>query len=233
MRYRGTSYSARDATLGAFRPGTAVIEMLPANQDVPLDPSLVEKLRGRVGGPVTVADGRIYLGENPSQPRIGDLRVSHRIAPNGAASIVGRQAGSDFARYQTKAGDQLLMVRDGTHSATDMFAQAQRENRIMTWLLRLGGIIAMFFGFMLILGPLVVVADVVPFIGNVLQAGAGIVSAILTAIIAPVVIAIAWLWYRPLISIAVLVVGLGLAYGFKRLAARKAAARQQRQPAPA
>ncbi len=147
-------------------------------------------------------------------------------------SIVGRQAGTDFARYQTKAGDQLLMVRYGTHSAADMFAQAQRENRVITWLLRLGGIIAMFFGFTLILSPLVVVADVVPFIGNVLQAGAGIVSAILTAIIAPVVIAIAWLWYRPIISVAVLAVGLALAYGFKRLAARKAAARQQ-QPAAA
>src|SRR5688572_23042713 len=78
MRYRGASYTARDATLGAFRPGANVIEMLPANQDVPLDSSLVEKLRGRVGGPVTAADGRIYLGENPSSPRIGDLRVTHR-----------------------------------------------------------------------------------------------------------------------------------------------------------
>jgi hypothetical protein len=118
------------------------------------------------------------------------------------------------------------------HSAADMFAQAQSENRILTWILRLVGVIAMFAGFMLILSPLVVVADVVPFIGNVLQAGAGIVSLLLTAIIAPVVIAIAWFWYRPLVSVIVLAVGLALAYGFKRLAARKAAARQQ-QPAPA
>jgi hypothetical protein len=111
MRYRGTSYTARDATLGAFRPGTSVIDMLPANQDVPVDPSLVDKLRGRVGGPVTVADGRIYLGENPSDPRIGDLRIRHRIAPDGPASIIGRQAGTDFARYQTQAGDALMLVR--------------------------------------------------------------------------------------------------------------------------
>ena len=49
---------------------------------------------------------------------------------------------------------------------------------------------------MMILNPLVVVADVVPFIGNVLSAGAGVVSLALTAVVAPVVIAIAWLWYR-------------------------------------
>ena len=119
-------------------------------------------------GPVHVADGRIYLGDNPSTPRIGDLRVSFKLTPGGPASIIARQAGTGFAEYQTKAGDRLLMVRPGTQSAAEMFSAAQRENRILTWLLRLGGVLAMFFGFFLILNPLVVVADVVPFLGGIL-----------------------------------------------------------------
>ena len=106
MRYRGASYSSRDATLGAFRPGANVIDRLPANQNVSLDPSLAEKLAGRIKGPVHVADGRIYVGESPSQPRIGDLRISFQLAPAGPASIIGRQAGTGFAEYQTKAGDR-------------------------------------------------------------------------------------------------------------------------------
>ena len=56
-----------------------------------------------------------------------------------------------------------------------------------------------------------------------LKAGASLVSLILTAIRAPQVIAIAWLWYRPLVSIIVLAVGLAAAYGFKSWAASKAA----------
>ena len=32
MRYRGASYSSRDATLGAFRPGANVIDRLPASE---------------------------------------------------------------------------------------------------------------------------------------------------------------------------------------------------------
>lgn len=233
MRYRRAAYSSRDATLGAFRPGVNVIDKLPAGEAVALDPSLAGKLAGRVKGPVHVADGRIYLGDNPSQPRIGDLRISFKIAPGGATSIVGRQAGTGFAEYQTKAGDALLMVRPGTMSAADMFAAAQRENRILTWLLRLAGVFAMFLGFMLVLNPLVVVADVVPFIGNILSAGAGIVSLVLTAIVAPAVIAVAWFWYRPLVSAAVLAIGLVLAYGFKRWASQRAAAKRAAQPAPA
>ena len=38
------------------------------------------------------------------------------------------------------------------------------------------------------------------------------------------VIAIAWLWYRPLVSIIVIAVGLAAAFGLRTLAARKAAA---------
>lgn len=233
MRYRGTSYSSRDATLGAFRPGTNVIDRLPASETVALDPSLASRLAGRVQGPVQVADGRIYLGEDPSQPRIGDLRISYQQAPAGPASIIGRQAGNGFAEYQTKAGDALLMVRPGTHSAADMFAAAQRENRILTWMLRLAGVFAMFLGFTLILRPLVVVADVVPFIGSILSAGSGIVSLVLTAIVAPLVIAVAWFWYRPLVSAVVLAIGLALAYGFKRIASQRVAARKATQPATA
>ena len=168
-----------------------------------------------------------------SQPRIGDLRISFKIAPAGPTSIVGRQTGTGFAEYQTKAGDPLLMVRPGTMSAADMFAAAQRENRILTWILRFAGVFAMFIGFMLILNPLVVVADVVPFIGNILSAGAAIVSLVLTAIVAPVVIAVAWFWYRPLVSAVVLAVGLVLAYGFKRWASQRAAAKRAAQPVPA
>jgi hypothetical protein len=233
MQYRGASYPSRDATLGAFRPGTNVIDRLPASENVSLDPSLAAKLAGRVKGPVHVADWRIYVGESPSQPRIGDLRISFQLAPAGPTSIIGRQAGTGFGEYQTQAGDPLLMVRPGTLSAADMFAAAQRENRILTWILRFAGVLAMFIGFMMVLAPLVVVADVVPFIGNILSAGSAIVSLVLTAIVAPVVIAVAWFWYRPLVSAAVLAVGLVLAYGFKRWASQRAAARKAAQLAAA
>ena len=55
----------------------------------------------------------------------------------------------------------------------------------------------------------------------------------LTAIVAPVVIAVAWFCYRPLVSAVVLAIGLALAYGFKRWASQRAAAKKAAQPAPA
>jgi hypothetical protein len=52
-----------------------------------------------------------------------------------------------------------------------------------------------------------------------------LVALVCTFVLAPALIAVAWLWYRPLVSIAVLAVGLGVAYGFHTLAARRTPAR--------
>mgnify|MGYP003338654904 CR=1 FL=1 len=177
-------------------------------------------------------DGKLYLGANPNEPKAGDLRITFRTVPNGPVSIIGRQSGADFAEYQTQAGDKLLMARSGLMSAPDMFKAAEQENRILTWIIRLVGVVIMFIGLVLILKPLVVVADVVPFIGGILGAGAALVAAVVTAVMAPLVIAIAWLWYRPLVSIVAIAIGLAIAFGFRTLAARRSASRSG-QPAGA
>ena len=113
-----------------------------------------------------------------------------------------------------------------------MFKQAEDENRLVTWIIRLIGVVAMAFGWYLTLQWIGVVGDIVPFLGGLLQAGAGIVAALVTAVLAPLVIAIAWMWYRPMVSLAVLAGGAAVAYGLRRIAKRRAAARPAAADAP-
>jgi hypothetical protein len=221
MRYQRLAATAGDATLGAFRPGAAVLSQLSASQELRVDAAAAAALSGKVSGPVQASDGKLYLGANPSDPKAGDLRITFRTMPNGPVSLIGRQTGADFTEYQTQAGDKLLMARSGLMSAPEMFKAAEQENRILTWVVRLVGVIIMFLGLVLILKPLVAVADVVPFIGSILGAGAALVAAVLTAVVAPLVIAFAWLWYRPLVSAIAVAIGLAVAYAFRRLAMRK------------
>ncbi len=226
MRYHGQVVIARDARLGAFHPGEQVLRLLPASERLPLAPGITAALGSRLTGPAAIVDGNLYVGADPSNPHIGDLRISYTIAPNGVASIIGRQTGSGLTEYQTKAGDQLLIAEPGTHSAAEMFKTAEDENRVLTWVLRLVAAAVMFFGFVLILSPLVVVADVVPFVGSILGAGAALVALVLTIALGSVIIALAWLWYRPLLGIGALAIGLAIAFGLHRFAARKAAKRK-------
>jgi hypothetical protein len=53
---------------------------------------------------------------------------------------------------------------------------------------------------------------------------------VLTIALGSAIIAIAWLWYPPLLAIGALVIGFAIAFGLRKLAIRKAASRK---PAPA
>jgi hypothetical protein len=226
MRYGTFETEARDATLGAWRPGPAALHRLPAREELRVDAAAAEAAKARLGSaPVHADAGRLYLGADPGSPRIGDLRIRYHVAPQGPASFIGRQVGADLGEYQTKAGDRLLMASPGLVPAATMFKQAEDENRIITWLLRAVFAIFLWCGWYLIIRPIAVVGDLVPIIGSILDAGAGIAAFLLTVVIAPLMIAIAWLWYRPAVSITLVVGGAAVALGVRYLARGRAAAR--------
>ena len=71
----------------------------------------------------------------------------------------------------------------------------------------------MFCGFKLISAPLAVVADVLPIAGSIVGIGTGIVSFLLSAPLSLITIAVAWVFYRPLIGIPLLILaGLGITF---------------------
>jgi hypothetical protein len=63
----------------------------------------------------------------------------------------------------------------------------------------------MFFGLLALFQPFRVLADVLPMAGTIVGAGTAIVSFLLAAVGSLTVIALAWLWYRPVLGIALLV----------------------------
>ena len=75
----------------------------------------------------------------------------------------------------------------------------------------------MLIGFALLFSPLIALGDVIPFVGSLLGAGAVVVAIFLTAIAAPLVIASAWLWYRPLVALGVMGLGIGIAMAIGRM----------------
>jgi len=225
MRWTSRQSIAPQVKLGAFSVPNTLLDSFGSGQALPAPDSEAQTLQDKINKPVQIADGAIFVGKDPGEPVVGDYKISFMEVPLQEASIVARQAGAGFERYQTKAGRAIALITPGLVPAADMFKEAQDDNRIMTWLVRLGGCVLMFFGFILILRPLSVVADVIPILGDIVGAGAGLVAFVCTVAIAPVIIAIAWFAYRPIVGIAVLVVGAAIAFGFHTLSRQKAAAK--------
>lgn len=211
-RYQTRAFNAERAMLGGFRISDAQVNQIPATTSLAV--------------PGGNADGGRYIGQDPQNPRVGDLRITWLVARPDALSVIGAQVGDGFGPYATRAGDRLFMIEPGRVPAAAMFQQAEADNVTLTWILRLVGTVVMFLGFLIIFNPLKVLADVIPFIGSIVGFGTGLLAAVLTLILAPATIAIAWLFYRPLVGIAILAVGIALAYGLTRLRRNRPAAVQ-------
>ncbi len=175
--------------------------------------------------PYRLDHGSIYLWKaKPAAPAVGDLRVSFSKVVPADVSIIAAQVGSSFGPYQTRAGDALEILRPGVLGAAAMFKAEERENAILTWIVRLVGFLLMTAGIALVLRPLAVVADVLPFLGDILRLGLGLVAVAVALPLTLVTIAVAWLAHRPVVGVALLVTGV-LAFALvKVMAQRKRAA---------
>ena len=72
----------------------------------------------------------------------------------------------------------------------------------------------MWVGLALMLNPLKVLADVVGIIGDMVGAGIGLVTGVVAIALSFTTIAIAWLAYRPLVGVGLLVIAAAAVAGF-------------------
>ncbi len=143
--------------------------------------------------------------------QIGDLRITYQIVAPTEVSIVSRQIDQSFEPYRAEAGGTITMLNLGVVGTENMFQQAHQSNVMWTWIFRLGGFILMLIGIAMILRPLSVLADVIPFLGSIVGAGTGILSFLIAAPFAFLTAAIAWQRYRPVIGISLLILATVIA----------------------
>ena len=172
-----------------------------------------------------LSNGGIFLGADTAQPQIGDVWINFSVVEQGPVSLIAAQNGDTFAEYQTKAGGTIAMIVAGNVPAQQMFEDAIAQNTLITWLVRLGGFILIWIGFGLLFAPLSVLADIVPIFGSLVGAATGLISFLLALAVSLTVIAIAWLFFRPLLGIPLLVLAIVAAvFAFRTFGKRTQAA---------
>jgi hypothetical protein len=228
MTWRLRQALAPGIKLGAFSIPDTLMRGFGKEESLEVGDEQVAAAQKRTQKPVQAIDGALFVGKDPAQPSVGDFKITFAEVKAQTASVVARQAGPTFEPYTTRAGGKVELIAAGNVPAADMFKEAQDDSRIWAWLIRLGGCVLMFIGFVMIMNPLAVLADVLPILGDIVGAGTAVVAFLCTVVIAPVVIAIAWFTYRPVVALITLAVGgalvAGVVYLSRQRKARKAAA---------
>lgn len=208
MPYQSSTFEAEEVRLGEFTLSRSLVGKISKATVLPVDGmAYIDDI------PDAAFHGTsIYIGDDPSAPQIGDFKITYRVTKPTDVSIVSRQIDQTFEPYRTRAGGTINMLRPGIVGVDNMFEQARQSNAMWTWILRAGGFILMLIGVGMVLRPLSVAADVVPFLGNIMGIGIGILSLLIAAPFTFLTVALAWLFHRPLIGIVFLVLA-GVATG--------------------
>ena len=143
-------------------------------------------------------------------PVPGDVRVTFKVVLPHDVTVVERQDGNTLSPWPASDGETLSFVRDGRVPAAKIFADAQSMNSKITWLLRLVGLLVMYFGLKRVLGPIDSLVDVIPILNGIVAMGTSLAAGLVAGACALLTIGVAWVFYRPWLGIPLIAVGVGL-----------------------
>ncbi|NCN11373.1 MAG: hypothetical protein GW938_16165 [Leptospira sp.] len=211
MPYKSENWQASNVKVGDYKISKSMINQISTDESIDYKSAGIS-IPSSISSRSQISNSEIYIGKDPSNPQIGDLRISHKVANPKDVSILGQLKNGVVGAFTTSRDTTIERLDEGTLSKEDMFAAAQKENTIMTWAVRAGGFFMMYTGLSLILKPISTLGAVVPFLGNLLGMGLGLIAGLVSFVLTLITIALAWIFFRPILGIALLAVAGGVGF---------------------
>ena len=155
---------------------------------------------------VHMSGNQLYFGTVPSSPAIGDVKVTFEKIMPAKVTLIAKVNGNTFEPYKAKNGYTFQTLVMGKKDAAEIYEDEHQTNTIMLWAFRIIGILMVVGGLKGIFGFLETLLKVVPFIANILGWGVGVICTVVGVVWSLIVIAIAWLFYRPVLAIVLLTI---------------------------
>ena len=151
------------------------------------------------------ASNVLYYGKVPGSPEVGDVRVTFEKVVPAKVTVMAVVDGDSFKPFKAKNGKRFQTLVMGKKSGDEIIEVEKEANNMWTWALRIIGIMMVIGGLKGIFGFVETILKVVPFIAGIFGWGIGLVCTVVGVVWSLIVIAIAWLFYRPLLGISLLV----------------------------
>jgi hypothetical protein len=207
--YASREWIAGDAKIGAFRVPERLISRMKGTEPMAVAPGA---FRTDVTPTPLPHQGGLFLGKDVANPEVGDMRITFKVLKPGPFSIISKQSQDLLALYRAASGAEVELVTAGTSDAATMFDTAVQQNTARTWGIRFGGFVIMAVGMMLLFRPIAAIGSWIPFLGRLVGAGVAMFGIMLAAVASLVVMALAWLAYRPVLSLSLLAVAGALIF---------------------
>jgi hypothetical protein len=223
MPFGSKRFAASDAKLGGWKLDPSTLYRI----------SLSQALTPAAPAGWSLSGDNYYRGDAAS-PKVGDMRVRYVGLPSGTTiSVMAMQSGASFAVFTTKNGYQLELAEVGDHPSAEMIETKRKSEAVLTWILRGVGTLVMYVGFAVFLAPLSTLASVIPIFGRIVGGAAALVALVIAVPLSILVMAFAWLAYRPLIGGALILLAAAVGSALWRWRKSRAPALPPAAPAKA
>ena len=160
------------------------------------------------------ANNVLYFGRVPGAPEVGDVRVTFEKVVPAKVTVMAVVDGDTFKPFKAKNGKRFQTLVMGQKSGDEIIDAAKESNNMILWFLRIIGVLMVIGGLKGIFGFIETILKVVPFIAGIFGWGVGLVCTVIGIAWSLIIIAIAWLFYRPLLGISLLAIAGFLVWVF-------------------
>ena len=152
------------------------------------------------------ASNVLYFGRVPGSPEVGDVRITFEKVVPAKVTVMAVVDGDTFKPYKAKNGKRFQTLVMGKKSGDEIIDAEKEANNMFLWILRFVGVLMIIGGLKGIFGFIETILKVVPFIAGIFGWGVGLVCTIVGIVWSLIIIALAWLFYRPILAICLLAV---------------------------
>ncbi|MCK5877330.1 MAG: TMEM43 family protein [Candidatus Marithrix sp.] len=218
MSIYSKDFIAEQVILGEFTLSKSIVDQLNNYQYLPIENVEIQKLQDISDIKVSLKFGNYYIGKDPAyNPQIGDLRIRFEVVPSTTISVISKQSDADLIPYQTRIAGRLELFEYGVVDAKVMFEHAKIFNNSFIWFLRFVGFLLVFIGFGIIFQVFKILATVMPFFNSIANYFSWLAAFFFSIAFTLDTIAVAWLYYRPLPAIILMLISLTFLFLLKSM----------------
>jgi len=195
--FESETFYAPNLKLGAYSLDEDLIKDLPTKDEV-VELNQTTGLANKL----SIVDN-MYTTVNGS-PKVGDIRIKYSANKADVVTIMGVQKEEKIEPFIASNGYKVKVMREGNYTGDELIAKLKEENSLAGWIFRIVGVFVISIGFLCLLSFINRIANLIPGLGRIFGLFSIGISLLVGVVITIFVVAVAWLRYRPVLSIGML-----------------------------
>lgn len=128
MPFVSESFVAPEVNFGAFKLSKNQIDRINSTEPVQLDQPRVLELNGEDSKPLKLVDNQYYQSEDPSNPRVGDIRTYFTTIGPTDVSFIYQQQGRSFVPQKFSQGT-IALFSEGAKTADETIHRSRNSQQ--------------------------------------------------------------------------------------------------------